>query len=85
MHVIRRASSMSYPQVARFLGRSDHTTAMYADRNIAAERVSDPAFDVILSAIEDEAKAVRRPINFEEVVEEETRNGDAESGNAGTE
>jgi chromosomal replication initiation ATPase DnaA len=42
IYVLRKGTQLSWPKIARLLGRSDHTTAIYAYRRIEAELIHAP-------------------------------------------
>ena len=50
MYLCRHLTKRSYPEIGRFFGRRDHTTAIHAERKIAAEIRSDwtAAYDIAL-------------------------------------
>lgn len=51
MHLARRMARRSLPQIAAHFGKSDHTTALHADRKIKAMRAADPAFNARVRAV----------------------------------
>lgn len=51
MWLLREATEISFPEIARFLGRSDHTTAISGVRKIQASVALDPEYERELLAL----------------------------------
>lgn len=52
MYVARRRTDASFPQIARYFGRMDHTTAIWAYR-VTRARLEDPEWQIRLRLLED--------------------------------
>lgn len=51
MFLIREATELSHPEIVRKLGRTDHTSSMFACRKIQARIDEDPAYGDQLRSI----------------------------------
>jgi chromosomal replication initiator protein len=60
MHLARQMTWQGLPSIARHFGRSDHTTALYADRRIKAMRAADPTFNAKVRAVVADVHRVTR-------------------------
>lgn len=52
MHLCRRLTGRSLPEIGRRLGNRDHTTVLHGDRKIAALRLTDAVLDAELRELE---------------------------------
>ena len=58
MWLARTVTEASYPQIATFFGKYDHTTALYAFRKIEARAAADPEFREKLTGYRNRVQAI---------------------------
>ncbi len=59
--LLRRATGWSYPVIARHIGRSDHTSVIYAERRVEGWRERQPDFRLVTDQLLTIANALFRP------------------------
>jgi len=60
MAIARMATTASYPQIAQYFGKFDHTTAIYAYRKVTAMAAADPKVAARLDAYRAQVVALVR-------------------------
>jgi chromosomal replication initiator protein len=53
MHLTRELTDLSLPQIARHFGRRDHTTVLYAQRQVRRRSEADPAYRQLILELTD--------------------------------
>lgn len=82
MWLARKTTAASYPQIARFFGKYDHTTAIYAYRKVERLAAADPKLHERLNRYRDRVNAIAKARFPDEPEVVETLSDDVAEANA---